>query len=41
MGSVPSTDEEGIVFPSPPHPEWLWGLTSLLYSGYWGLFHKG
>jgi hypothetical protein len=28
-------------FPSPPHPDRLWGPPSLLFNGYWGLFCWG
>jgi len=31
-------DGQGIVILSiPKHPDWLWGLCSLLFSGYWRL----
>jgi hypothetical protein len=29
------------VFFSSVCPDWLWGLTSLLFNGYWGLFLLG
>jgi len=36
-GSIPGSSNEGF-FSSPLHPDQLWGLPSLLSSGYWGLF---